>query len=124
VPRAWTRWQRFVVSDRNSGASFEKRFRTDIVVAYAQGVNLQEMIAELDREIARLEQVRRLLTEGEGKAPAKRGRPAGKSATRPAPKRRLSPEGLAHIREAQKRRWAAQKKAAKKNAGAAAKAAE
>jgi hypothetical protein len=87
-------------------------------------VNLQEIIAELDREIARLEEVRRLLASGEGNARSKRGRPAKKSAAGSKPKRSLSPEGLARIREAQKRRWAAQKKAAKKNAAAAAKASE
>jgi hypothetical protein len=82
------------------------------------GVNLPEIIAELDREIARLEQVRRLLAQEQGNASArgKRGRPSKKTAAASKPKRKLSPDGLARIREAQKRRWAAQKKAAKKNA--------
>jgi hypothetical protein len=93
---------------------------------YARGVNLQEIIAALDREIARLEQVRRLLAQGEGNTPArgKRGRPAKKTAAGSRPKRKLSPEARARIVEAQKRRWAAKKKAANKNAAAQAKTAE
>jgi hypothetical protein len=97
-----------------------------VLFGYAPGVNLKKMIAELDQEIARLEQVRRLLADGEGNAASrpKRGRPARMAGAASKGKRRMSPEGLARNREAQKRRWAAQKKAAKKNAAAAANTAE
>jgi hypothetical protein len=95
-----------------------------IAFGYALGVNLQQMIAELDQEIARLEQARKLLASREESAVPRRGRPARKSAAGAKPKRRLSAEGLARIREAQKRRWAAQKKAAKKKAPASANTAE
>jgi hypothetical protein len=98
----------------------------NLLFGYAPGVNLKEMIAELDQEIARLEQARQLLASGEGNAASRpqRGRPARTAGAASKGKRRMSPEGLARIREAQKRRWAAQRRAAKKNAAAAANTAE
>jgi hypothetical protein len=96
---------------------------------YARGVNIADLITGLDAEIARLQQARQLLADGEGVARPKRGGPAKKGTPSPTSKHKLSPESRARIVEAQKRRWAAQKKAAhkkvaKKNAAGAANAAE
>jgi fructoselysine-6-P-deglycase FrlB-like protein len=70
-------------------------------------MEIQSIIRELDTEIARLQQVRALLT-GTGSS-AKAGRPAKRKYT-------LSPEARKRIVDAQRKRWAAQKKAAKKAA--------
>lgn len=76
-------------------------------------MELTEILAEIDREIARLTQARALLSDG---TIVKRGlgRPKATTAVvKPTKKKRnLSPEGRKRIAEAVKRRWAAQKKAA------------
>jgi hypothetical protein len=73
-------------------------------------VALSEILTQIDREIALLQQARALLAGAQtstkksasgAKAPAKK-------------KRRLSPEGRRRIAEAVKRRWAEQKKNAGK----------
>ena len=69
---------------------------------------LSEILAQIDHEIALLQQARALLAGGA--TPSKKSAPAAKSA--PKKKRRLSPEGRKRIAEAVKRRWAEQKKAA------------
>jgi hypothetical protein len=73
-------------------------------------VGVSEILAQIDREIAQLQQARALLNGS-----AKSGR---KSAFGAKPfahkKRRLTPEGRRRIAEAVKRRWAEQKKAASK----------
>ena len=103
-------------------------------------MQVQELIAALDQEIARLRQARDLIVGTE--APKRRGRPKGstnkttspaaaKSVAKPGrpsseangsqPKRQMSPEGKARIAAAQKARWAAQKAAsgtARKTRGA------
>jgi hypothetical protein len=70
-----------------------------------------DIIAELDAEIARLQQVKALLND----TTTKRG--PGRSTVSPvasAPKkRRLSPEARARIAAAQKARWAKFRKGAK-----------
>jgi hypothetical protein len=66
------------------------------------------ILAEIDAEIQRLEQVRAILI-GSGKD-GRRGKTAAKSTTK---KRRLSPEARAKIAAAQKARWATAKKATK-----------
>jgi hypothetical protein len=77
-------------------------------------MEISEILAAIDREIALLMQARVLM---DGKAAAKRGKTAGKL-KRPAAvkakrkKRTLSPEGRKRIAEAQKKRWEAHKKAA------------
>jgi len=74
-------------------------------------VELKDILAELDQEIARLQQARTLL----GGEVAKK-RVAAKKRTavvKPAPKKRkLTPEGRKRIAEAMKRRWAERKKQA------------
>ncbi len=85
-----------------------------------------EILAAIDEEISRLEQVRRLLA-GDSNGRAKRGRPAAAPATAfpfglgtvtvaPRKRRKLSAAGRARIAAAQKRRWAKQKSEAKKSA--------
>lgn len=78
-------------------------------------MGVSEILAQIDREIAQLEQARTLLSGG-GTAPKKRGpgRPPKKAGTGAKKKRNLSPEGRRRIAEAVKRRWAEQKKAAGK----------
>ncbi|HEY1501237.1 MAG TPA: hypothetical protein VGF88_16810 [Acidobacteriaceae bacterium] len=74
-------------------------------------MNIEQIVAELNAEIARLEQVKFLLTRDSGSASHK-GLP-----TAPARKKRvLSAEARERIAAAQRKRWAAQKKAARKAA--------
>jgi hypothetical protein len=89
-------------------------------------VQTSEILAAIDEEIGRLEQVRGLLA-GNGDGRGKRGRraaipatafPFGLSAVTTAPpkRRKLSAAGRARIAAAQKARWAKLKKAnAEKN---------
>jgi len=77
-------------------------------------VGVSEILTQIDREIAQLQQARALLA---GKAaPASKKAAAVSVAKKPAKKKRnLSPEGRKRIAEAVKRRWAEQKKAASSN---------
>ncbi len=80
---------------------------------------LTDVIAQIDSEIAILQQARALLS-GSNAAPAEkkagRGRPKGsknaaaETALPAASKRKLSPEGRKAIAEAMKRRWAERRK--------------
>jgi hypothetical protein len=74
-------------------------------------VGVQEILVQIDAEIARLKHARALLA---GKpAPAAKKAAAPAAAKKPSRKKRnLSPEGRKRIAEAVKRRWAEQKKAA------------
>ena len=72
-------------------------------------MNREQIIAALDEEITRLEQVRTLLQNATGHRILRT-----KTAAKPARKRVLSAEARQRIAAAQKRRWAAQKAAAKK----------
>jgi len=80
-------------------------------------MGLTEIVAQIDAEIARLQQAKSLLAATETSLALRaipRGRPkknAGETtSTKPAKKKRnLSPEGRARIAEAVKRRWALQK---------------
>ena len=81
---------------------------------------IESIIAQLDAEIARLKQVRTLLS-ATGKVEAKISAVKGKSAKKPkvkaaktatktkVVKRVLSPEARKAIADAQRKRWAAQK---------------
>jgi hypothetical protein len=79
-------------------------------------VELAAIVVEIDKEIARLQEARTLLS-GEPVRP-KRGRPksvgvvAKQPKTRKKTRHRLSPEGRKRIAEAMKRRWAERKKLA------------
>jgi hypothetical protein len=82
------------------------------------GMNISDLLAGIDQEIARLQRARDLLSSD---SPQKRrGRPPGsatKKAAKSTPsKKRSGPSaaGRKRIAEAQRKRWAARKKAAKK----------
>jgi hypothetical protein len=81
-------------------------------------MQLSKILAEIDQEIARLEQARTLLA-GDSAPAAKKTRRKSADAGAEAPvkrkkKRNLSPEGRKRIAEAVRRRWELQKKAAGK----------
>ena len=73
----------------------------------------KEIIAQIDTEIARLQEVKSILSGSP--SPRKSAGLRGQSAPKPviAKKRTMSPEGRAKIAAAQKARWAKTKKAAK-----------
>lgn len=84
---------------------------------------LNEVIAHIDAEIAKLQQAKALLTGATGAeaavAKSGRGRPKGSKNTKGAAaapakegKRKLSPEGRKAIADAMKRRWAERRKTA------------
>ena len=79
-------------------------------------MGVSEILAQIDKEIAQLQQVRSLLGGKVAKAPKKAA--AAPAAKKPAKKRKkkrnLTPEGRKRIAEAVKRRWAAQKAGATK----------
>jgi hypothetical protein len=82
-------------------------------------VEVKGIVAELEKQIARLKEARALLA-GDGPVGKRRGRPPGKSSgKRRGGKRNLTPEGRKRISEALKRRWALRRKAAAKSAKAA-----
>lgn len=66
----------------------------------------EHILAAIDEEISKLQQVRKLLQGSGGKLAA------GLSGGKPRVKRVLSPEARQRIAAAQKRRWAKQKKEA------------
>ena len=82
-------------------------------------MQLSQILAEIDSEIARLEQARKILA-GDGASAAKPSRRGISSAVgsespvKRKKKRNLSPEGRKRIAEAVRRRWELQKKAAGK----------
>jgi hypothetical protein len=71
-------------------------------------VGVSEILVQIDREIAQLQEARALLSGGSSKSS---GSAAGKKAGKKK-KRNLTPEGRKRIAEAVKRRWAEQRKAA------------
>lgn len=76
-------------------------------------MGVSEILSQIDREIAQLQQARSLLSGEAAPAPKKAAAaPAAKKAAKK--KRNLTPEGRKRIAEAVKRRWAEQKKAAGK----------
>jgi hypothetical protein len=79
------------------------RLRRDIKM------DTQSILAAVSEEIARLEQVKVLLSAGTGRVPDTSFRFGAK----PRKKRVMSKEARERIAAAQRKRWAAQKKAAK-----------
>ena len=82
-------------------------------------MQLSKILAEIDQEIARLEQARTLLAGESAPASKKTRKVKSAEAGAEAPvkrkkKRSLSPEGRKRIAEAVRRRWELQKKAAAK----------
>jgi hypothetical protein len=84
-------------------------------------VEVSRIVAEIDGQIAKLQQARALLAGDAVAAPrAGRGRPKGSkngvkqvSAAAGTSKRELSPEGRKRIADAVKRRWAERRKQSK-----------
>ena len=79
-------------------------------------MEVSRIIAEIDAQIAKLQQARELLsgtTTSTGKGP---GRPKGSKNAKGSTsrKRKLSPEGRKRIADAMKRRWAERRKLAAK----------
>ena len=73
-------------------------------------MGVSEILVQIDREIAQLQQARALLVGGAAASPKKTT--AAAAAKKPGKKKRnLTPEGRKRIAEAVKRRWAEQKKA-------------
>jgi len=76
-------------------------------------VGVSDILAQIDREIAQLQQARALL--GGANAPSAKKAAAAPVARKSVKKKRnLTPEGRKRIAEAVRRRWAEQKKAASK----------
>ena len=74
-------------------------------------MGISEILAQVDREIALLQQARAVLSGGRAQTKSVRSKA---TSTKPRKKRRLTPEGRKRIAEAVKRRWAEQRKAAEK----------
>jgi hypothetical protein len=74
---------------------------------------IDNILAQIDSEITRLQQARKLLATLGTTTPSA-GRKAAKSAAKPAKKRKISAEGRRRIAEAQRKRWAALRAKAKK----------
>jgi hypothetical protein len=77
-------------------------------------VGVSEILDQIDREIAQLQQARALLA-GKPASTPRRGAAVSseaKSGKKRKKKRNLTPEGRKRIAEAVRRRWAEQKKAA------------
>ncbi len=88
-------------------------------------MEVTKIIAEIDAQIAKLQQARTLLSGADAESsPRRPGRPKGsKNASTPEPAkktaaRKLSPEGRKRIADAMKLRWAERKKAPAKAASA------
>lgn len=78
-------------------------------------MGVSEILVQIDREIAQLQQARTLLAGGAARANKKAAAgPAAKKPAKKKKKRNLTPEGRRRIAEAVKRRWAEQRKAAAK----------
>jgi hypothetical protein len=74
-------------------------------------VGVSEILAQIDREIAQLQQARAVLSGGPAAAPKKeKATPVAKKTGKK--KRNLTPEGRQRIAEAVKRRWETQRKSA------------
>jgi hypothetical protein len=76
-------------------------------------MEVSRIIAEIDSQIAKLQQARQLLsgTTTTGRGP---GRPKGSGNAGTRRRHKLSAEGRKRISESQKRRWAERRKAASK----------
>jgi hypothetical protein len=80
---------------------------------------IENILSQIDSEIARLQQARKLLASI-GTTATNAGRTTRKAAVKakPAKKRRISAEGRKRIAEAQRKRWAAQRAKTKTKAKA------
>jgi hypothetical protein len=79
-------------------------------------VEVSKIIAEIDAQIAKLQQARELLSGLSSVGTKGPGRPKGSKNSGTGRKRKLSPEGRKRIQEAMKRRWAERRKTTSKTA--------
>jgi hypothetical protein len=77
-------------------------------------VEVSKIIAEIDAQIAKLQQARELLSGLSNVSTKGPGRPKGSKNSATGRKRKLSPEGRKRIQEAMKRRWAERRKTTSK----------
>ena len=77
-------------------------------------MGVSEILVQIDREIAQLQQARTLLAGGAARATKKAAAATVAKKHAKKKKRNLTPEGRRRIAEAVKRRWAEQRKAAAK----------
>lgn len=75
-------------------------------------MDTSELLANIDDEIARLKQVRALLTGDTGRGRGQSISSFSYGSNRPRKRRKMSAEGRARIAAAQKKRWAKQKREA------------
>lgn len=75
-------------------------------------MGVSEILAEIDREIAQLQQARALLSGSGAAKTRKAGSATQRTAGKRKKKRNLTPEGRKRIAEAVRRRWAEQRKKA------------
>ncbi|MGA7255725.1 MAG: hypothetical protein WCF17_21675 [Terracidiphilus sp.] len=79
-------------------------------------MTIESILLEIDAEIARLTQVRKLLAGAGASTSAAPSRKAAASPRKRRKKRVLSPEARKRIADAQRKRWAAQRAKSKKEA--------
>jgi len=75
---------------------------------------IDNILAQIDSEIARLQQARKLLATLETTATQAGGKAKAAAKSKPQKKRRISAAGRKRIAEAQRKRWAAQRAKARK----------
>jgi hypothetical protein len=80
-----------------------------ILLRRKNSVGIESILSEIDAEINRLHEVKRLLSSAGVKAEKE-----STTAVKKRSKRKLSPEARARIAEAQRKRWAAVRKSEKK----------
>ena len=86
-------------------------------MGYAGTMAIDTILSQIDAEIARLQQVRKLLAGAGSISSSAAVKATRTKAAKSAPRKRvLSPEARKRIADAQRRRWAAQRKANKKDA--------
>jgi hypothetical protein len=115
----------FVLNFAHCGKFLHNRLRFAFPCVVKGGyVKVEEILAGIDQEIARLQHARNLLAGDQPRRGRPRGSTSAKKATRSAvakpakstgrKKRRLSAEGRKRIAEAMRKRWAERKKTAGK----------
>jgi hypothetical protein len=78
-------------------------------------MSIESILAEIDAEIARLTQVRTLLSGAGSVASNLKDRKTKKASSNSRKRRVLSPDARKRIADAQRKRWAAQKAKSKKD---------
>lgn len=102
------------VQPPNSQNSRGQSFSKPAFLSYPSLMAIENILSQIDAEIARLQQARKVLANI-GTTSTKVGRKAVKAtvSAKPGKKRKISAEGRKRIAEAQRKRWAAQRAKAK-----------